>query len=261
MTYNATPGHIESWEFNEILSKVITILDDVRGLWPLQEATGTNIWDAGLHTNNFTASASVAIWFAHGTRCNSLNFNGTTHYLSRVNDTDFDFGDGAGNDTTFSVVACIKPSAVANRTVIGKYDLTAASEARAWRVFFDANGYPTIELYDESADAYIGRQYTAVPSLSTWHVLTTTYDASETAGGCKIYLEGVQVDNGPYSGAVYASMDPVVANLYGGCIEDAAGTQAEFFQGEMAFLAVAAKELSAAECYNLNILLRGLIGV
>jgi len=260
MTYNATPGHIESWEFNEILSKVITILDDVRGLWPLQEATGTDIWDAGLHTNNFTASASVATWFTHSNRCNSLNFNGTTHYLSRVNDVDFDFGDGAGNDTTFSVVACIKPTDVASRTLIGKWDATGGGEAREWRVFFDASGYPTLQLYDESTDKYIGRQDQTAFTTGSWSVLTTTYSASETSAGCKIYINGTQLDDADYEDAGYNSMDVVVSNLYGGCIENAGGTQAEFFQGEMAFLAVAAKELSAAECYNLNILLRGLIG-
>lgn len=261
MTYNATSGHIESWELSKALSKIISILDDVRGLWTLQEITGTDIGDSGVNNNDFTASASVATWFSHANRCTALNFNGTTQYLYRANDTDFDFGDGAGNDTAFSVIACIKPSAVASRTVIAKYDLTAASEAREWKVFFDANGYPTIELYDESADAYIGRQQTALYTTGTWSTLMTTYDASETSAGCKIYVNGVQVDNGNHQGAVYNSMDVVNTNLYGGCTEDAAGAQAEFFQGDMCFLGVAAKELSARECHNLNILLRGLIGV
>lgn len=81
------------------------------------------------------------------------------------------------------------------------------------------------------------------------------------SAGCKIYIDAEQLDDADYEDAGYASMDVVTAPLYVGCKEDAAGAQAEFFDGEMALLGVSATELTAAQVWYLHKRMMGLAGL
>jgi len=136
---------------------------------------------------------------------------GADKRLYRANDADFDFGDGAGNDTAFSIACAINLDTAANQTIIGKWDETAASEAREWLLYTDASGYPTLDLYDESGDHYIGRQDQTAFATGSWKILITTYSASETSNGIKIFIDGVQLDDANHEDGGYASMDIVVS--------------------------------------------------
>jgi len=259
MTYNATPGHVTDSEVNYNVSSLYTILGDVRLMSPFAAITGTNIADESKNGNALTASASVATWFGHAGRTVYYDF-GADKRLYRANDTDFDFGDGAGNDTAFSIACAINLDTAANQTIIGKWDETAASEAREWLLYTDASGYPTLDLYDESGDHYIGRQDQTAFATGSWKILITTYSASETSDGIKIFIDGVQLDDADHEDGGYASMDIVVSELNIGARKNAAAGYSNYLDGKLTWPIVTAKELNIHEVWAVTKRLKGLIG-
>ena len=249
-------GYVHISEIRDALDNTLEKLGDVRLLCPCAEYYGTSITDYTRNSNTLTAQASVATWYGFQGRATYYNFDGTAKYLYRANDTDFDFGDSAV-DQAFSIVACVYADNVASRQIIGKWD---ANNAREWRLFLDASGYPTIQLYDESIDKYIGRQDQTALVTTGWKVLIATYDGSTICGGCKIYLDGVQVDDADYTDAGYVAMEAVTANLMVGALKNAA-VYSEYFDGKMTWIGVAAKELSADEAWSITQRLKGVLGI
>lgn len=254
--YHNNVGYVNTSEISGIVPTILDILGSPRLLCPCVEITGTSITDYTRNSNTLTAQATVSTWHGCKWRSPYYNFNGTSHYLYRTNDTDFDFGDAAV-DQAFSIVACVYADNVASRQIIGKWD---ANNAREWRLFLDASGYPTIQLYDESIDKYIGRQDQTALVTTGWKVLVVTYDGSAICGGCKIYLDGVQVDDADYTDAGYVAMEAVTANLMVGALKNAA-VYSEYWDGKMTWIGVAAKELSADEAWSLTQRLKGVLGI
>jgi hypothetical protein len=242
-----------------LLDQVDAVLDKLGSpvlMCPCDEYRGTSIADYTRHSNNLTAIASLWDWSEHVNKATCYRFNGTSHYLYRANDTDFDFGDAATDDA-FSIVCCVNPDDVTSRQIIGKWD---DNNQREWRLFFDATGYPTFQLYDESADTYIGRQDQTVFTTGSWQVLVATYDGSGINAGCKIYIDGVQLDDADYDNGVYVAMEAVTANLMVGALKNAAA-YSEYYDGKMTWIGVAAKELSADEVWSLTQRLKGVLGI
>lgn len=238
-------------------SYYLEILGDTRVLIPCNSLfNNTNVPDFSKKTNTLTSSTAVSNLHGFYGYCNYYDFNGTTHYLYRTNDTDFDFGDAATDDA-FSVVCCVNPDDVTSRQIIGKWD---DNNQREWRLFFDANGYPTLQLYDESADTYIGRQDQTAFTTGSWQVLVATYDGSGINAGCKIYIDGVQLDDTDYDNGVYVAMEAVTANLMVGALKNAA-VYSEYYDGKMTWIGVAAKELSPDEVWSLTQRLKGVLGI
>ena len=248
-------GYLE--QLNLHTDVVLEKLGTPRLLVPCIDTTGTTITDYTRNLNNLTAVSSVVDWFnlLHD-KMIYYDFNGTAHYLYRANDTDFDFGNAATDDA-FSIVCCVNPDDVTSRQIIGKWD---DNNQREWRLFFDANGYPTLQLYDESADTYIGRQDQTAFTTGSWQVIVATYDGSGINAGCKIYIDGVQLDDADYDNGVYVAMEAVTANLMVGALKNAAA-YSEYYDGKMTWIGVAAKELSADEVWSLTQRLKGVLGI
>jgi len=228
-------------------------------------SSGTTVYDLSRNSNNLTCSVDLGSlsektgWLLnpyYSAESVFVNINGTSEYLYRANDTDFDFGDAATDDA-FSVVCCVNPDDVTSRQIIGKWD---DNNQREWRLFFDASGYPTFQLYDESADTYIGRQDQTAFTTGSWQVLVATYDGSGINAGCKIYIDGVQLDDTDYDNGVYVAMEAVTANLMVGALKNAA-VYSEYYDGKMTWIGVAAKELSADEVWSLTQRLKGVLGI
>lgn len=246
---------IES-SIREIVSSLIFDLGDTLFISPFIEDNGTNVKDYSRRSNDLTSSDDLSAITNVSNRSRYIYFDGSSYYLYRTNDTDFDFGDSAV-DNAFSIVVAVSPDDVTSRQVIGKWD---ENNQREWRLFFDANGYPTIQLYDESVDKYIGRQDQTAFTTGSWKVLVATYDGSAVSGGCKIYIDGVQLDDADYEAAGYVAMEAVTANLTVGALKNAAA-YSEYFDGKMTWIGVAAKELSADEVWSLTQRLKGVLGI
>jgi hypothetical protein len=249
-------GYVHVTEIRYIIDTILEKFGTPRLLCPCVETTGTSITDYTRLSNTLTAKTSVVNWCWYQGRATYYDFDGAAHYLYRANDTDFDFGDAATDDA-FSVVCCVNPDDVTSRQIIGKWD---DNNQREWRLFFDASGYPTFQLYDESADTYIGRQDQTAFTTGSWQVLVATYDGSGINAGCKIYIDGVQLDDADYDNGVYVAMEAVTANLMVGALKNAA-VYSEYYDGKMTWIGVAAKELSPDEVWSLTQRLKGVLGI
>ena len=249
-------NYVHISEIRDHIDTALEKLGTPRLLSPFAEVTGTSITDYTRSANTLTASASVATIYGFQGRATYYDLNGTSHYLYRADDTDFDFGNAATDDA-FSIVCCVNPDDVTSRQIIGKWD---DNNQREWRLFFDASGYPTFQLYDESADTYIGRQDQTAFTTGSWQVLVATYDGSGINAGCKIYIDGVQLDDADYDNGVYVAMEAVTANLMVGALKNAAA-YSEYYDGKMTWIGVAAKELSADEVWSLTQRLKGVLGI
>jgi len=253
-------GHIEVGELRECISGILEILGDCRLILPCVQISGTSVLDYSRYSNAFAASASVATWHGWEPKAVYYNFNGTTLYLYKADDADFTFGDGS-NDSAFSVFCALNMDDVTSRTVMAKWDATTDTQLREWRLYFDANGYPTFECYDESENAYIGRQDQTAFTTGAWKILAITYDGSGASSGIKIYIDGVQLDDANVQDGSYAAMEDTATQITIGSHEQADGNQGMFLDGKATWIGIAAKELSVDKVWSLTQRLKGVLGV
>jgi|GEM_PF-1759546 hypothetical protein len=249
-------GYAHISEVYDSIGAILDIFGDPRLLCVCFQISGTSVSDYTRRSNTLTAVAPVEDWCGYQKKSPYYNFNGTSHYLYRANDTDFNFGNSL-TDSAFSLVVAINPDNVTSRQIIGKWDV---NNLREWRLFLDASGYPTLQLYDESVDKYIGRQDQTAFTTGSWKILITTYDGSGICAGCKIYIDGVQLDDADYTDAGYVAMEAINTNLMVGALKNAAA-YSEYFDGKMTWISVAAKELSIDEVWSLTQRLKGALGI
>ena len=143
--------------------------------------------------------------------------NGTSDYISLPDNDLFSFGDAtAGSDRAFSVMTWVNMTDATGFPVIAKGIYNTSGE---WRFScLAADDKIHWQMFDESvADCYIGRLYNTALTANegTWIHLAGTYDASETSAGCKIYVNGVQVDDTDYESnpGSYVAMENLAATV------------------------------------------------
>jgi hypothetical protein len=252
----------------ELLSDISSILDIMgtpKLLCPLIENTGTTVNDYTRNGYDLTASVDTANLyypqFGSSERIfHTFDLNGTDEYMSIADASgNFSFGNGV-SDSAFSVFALVYPDSVANNVIAAKWDATTGSEKREW-VFRFASGQLQFYLYDESANTYIGRDNTVtnIP-VGHWYLLVATYSGNSTCAGCKVYSNGVQVDNADHSSGVYVAMEPLAQPFYVGTRKGTAALEYHW-NGRMAYAGVCAKELSADEIWTLYQRLKGIGGL
>ncbi|MCB7128807.1 MAG: hypothetical protein J3T61_04645, partial [Candidatus Brocadiales bacterium] len=140
----------------------------------------------------------------------------------------------------------------ADATIFAKWNEDSDAELREYRTLLTVtNGYPRMELYDESANAFIGREDQTALTVSTWTLLTFTYDGSGVNSGIKIFKDDAQVDDADSSSGTYVAMENLgstVPGMIAHSLSAAATPVAEqFWAGGMAFIIVYRKELVAVE--------------
>ena len=115
--------------------------------------------------------------------------------------------------SAFSVGAWVNLADATNAYILAKYDATTASPKREWLFYIDASDYPSFQVFDESADAYLVRQYqTALPE-NQWHFMVGTWDGSNLVGGIKVYLNGVQVDDANVTGGSFTAQEDLAGTV------------------------------------------------
>jgi hypothetical protein len=156
----------------------------------------------------------------------------------------FSFGDGAGNDTAFSVGAwCYMDDATRFRMI------QKADASGEWLFGTDANDKLTCFAYKSGYSAYVGRSYnTALTGdQGAWHHYMMTYSGGKTAGSFKLYRDGVQVDDTNIAVGVYAGMSNTADSMQIG------KSGATYSNGRQQATFLANAELSTAdvaELYN-----------
>ena len=167
-------------------------------------------------------------------------------YSAASSASPFSFWSGT-QDSAFSVSIWYHPTDApsSNAGVVTKGQWFSNAK-REWGLFHLTNGKILLQLFDESADSYIGRITSSAISNDAWHHIVVTYSGSETSAGIKIYVDGAAVGLTTYETGTYSGMDTSDGGYYG--IVGSAATKAH-----MSDISVWSVELSAtdvASMYN-----------
>lgn len=172
----------------------------------------------------------------------ALDFEGTDDYVSIADADNLSFGNSF-NDGLFSISAWIYMDDATNFAIIDKY------QTNNWEYFLmvDSTDKIYLQFYDTSVPARIGRKYnTAITAYEgQWIHIVTTYDASSTSAGMKIYLNGSRVDDISDDVGTYVAMENLTANVYIG------SDLTSYANGKIDEVRIYAKELTAKEVYAL----------
>ena len=152
----------------------------------------------------------------------------------------FSFWSGT-QDLPFSVSSWVRltgaPSATANIASKGQW---SANAKREWLFGVAANRKAVIQIFDESANTYIGKVTSAALSLNTWYHLVMTYSGNETSAGCKIYVNGAAVGVADNESGTYSGMDTTAGGYYG-------NVGSAVFKAHVNDISIWSAELSAAQ--------------
>lgn len=134
---------------------------------------------------------------------------------------------------------------------------------REYKLEFTSDSKLRFACYDESADAYVGRSYnTALATDNTaWHTYITTKSATATSAACKIYRDGLNIDDTDYESGSYVAMENLDGDL-GNFVIDTHGAMiniGDYNAGVLIFIKGLA--LSAVQVKMIDRLLRSFAGV
>lgn len=158
-----------------------------------------------------------------------LTMNGT--------DEEMDTPDAAFWSTAgaFSVGAWIYLNTLASNVILAKWDETTGSELREFHVSVDANGDIGFTIYDESANAAVGRKQDTALATGTWYFIVATFDGGTDAAGISIAVDGALTDDANIvddAGFVNAEDLATVVSL--GYLEGTGGAKEQLFDGIIA---------------------------
>ena len=139
--------------------------------WYLNDdAANTTVLEVS-NTHTGTASANTSVLSTAGKINDCFDFDG--QYSVEIADaTALSFGNAA-TDTTFSIATWINVTNAGPQDILTKYDATTGSQLREWRFFLASNEALFLDLYDESANAYI-RQFMDSPLALGWNYVVGT---------------------------------------------------------------------------------------
>lgn len=226
---------------DQYIADVYRLTGDLKFLWLPKATDTTTTTDESKNAHVITYDATIAAKMVTLGSGKSLTFDGTATEADIPDSNDFSLGDGAVDSagTWFSLV---KMTDATDSTVLAKYDVTGT--LREWRLYFDANDYPTLELYDESADTWIGREDATAFTEGAWAWVIATYDGTGSNAGIRIYVNKARLDDTDASSGAYVAMENSTALVELGQITS--GTP-EFFDGSMAVAGMSGKALSEEE--------------
>lgn len=230
-------------------SKLLAILGDVRLLWVPETGETTTSTDRSRNARTLTYDATVAARYSPLGSLWALDFNGTTHEADTPDADGLSFGDGAA-DQPFSIVVLVNPDNVTSRSILTKYDAATGDTKREWE--FQLNGSPRIDLtlWDESAAATIVATSTGVP-VTGLQLLSATYDGSAANTGIRLYRNGLGIARTLAGTGTYTAMENTASLVRLGFRQGTAAGE-RFFDGQMAFVALVGRMLSADEQWSIK---------
>ncbi len=191
--------------------------NDISSLSPISwwrfEGSGTTATDSGSGGNNGTLSNGVTRSTDVPSFANtkSIALDGVDDYVNVADNNNLSFGNGV-TDSPFSISTWVKMNDATKFRAIGKYGATNIE------YLFATGGDDKVvfNLYDNSASARIGRQYsTAITSFEgQWIHLVATYNGNSSTSGLKIYLNGSRVDDTNSTLGTYVAMENTTQPLF-----------------------------------------------
>ncbi len=228
---------------------------EVLAFWMPDGADTTTNTDLSRHGFTWTYDATVAGKHVQQGSGVLLNFDGSTDEADTPDNARFSRG-GGSPDQAMAIVCVVEAddaTPAADTTVISKWDEDTDAELREWRVLLTTtNGYPRIELYDESANAFIGREDQTALTVNTVTHLVFTYDGSGSNEGIRIYKNGVRVDDADSSSGTYLGMEDLGTKLLLAHNLSAASTPVAegFWDGGMGMVMQYGKDFTVEEAWE-----------
>lgn len=165
--------------------------------------------------------------------------------------------DGAGNDQPFSISMWVDADTWSPvDSLYGSQVLACVGDLDAGLheltiLHYDFDGRIYVYLFSQNnGGVYKGRAAPWTKTINTWIHLCVTYDGSGDPANCKIYRDGVRIDNVTHSAGTYAHMSDTGAPLLFGKNYRAARPN-DGLNGSMDDLRVYTRELSATEVSTL----------
>ena len=171
----------------------------------------------------------------------SLDFNGTTQYLTVPDDDSLSFGD-ASTDSALTILAWINMDDATSFRIVDK---SSAANNAEYTFYLSSADKFTFILNDATTSHRIGKQNAPVFTTDEgkWIFLVGTYNADGTSDGVKLYKDGVLLAAGNISLGNYTAMHNTTATVQIG----ANTWESKFANGKMSMVRIVNKELSAAE--------------
>lgn len=170
--------------------------------------------------------------------------DGTDDYIDYGDHDLFSLTDGAGNDVAGSISAWVNlRSTSGTGAILAKENYNGTNRSEYY--FVIASGKLRMALTAITGNTGLIREGTTTLSANTWYHVGAAYDGSETLGGIRLYLNGVEQSYTTILNNTYTGMGNTTANLYVGT--DSAGTFFDLNGLVDGVMLVRGRALSAAE--------------
>lgn len=168
---------------------------------------GNVLESTGLSPNG---SASSGVDYVAGKTGNAARFDATGDIINVVDNSNFSFTTGGGNDVSFSIgfwVYFTGFSSVGNFLVSKRNDTSANDE-------YSIVGYPDgIQFLKMSSSGYQYANASTTFVLNTWYFIVSTDNGSKTGAGMNISINNVDSVSSTATSGTYAGMANGMANL------------------------------------------------
>jgi hypothetical protein len=163
------------------------MVGDIRGMWPLNNANSSSDFeDVSIKANNLTGTNITAGGDSvSGVRGTATDFDGSTEYLSRASDTDFNVS------TTMTFGAWIKTSSATRQAIISRYGQDSGSSLT--NAFYDvevqANGTARTTWRDDTDGSTDALDSVQTVRDGQWHHILAQRDGSTL----RLFIDGQKV--------------------------------------------------------------------
>lgn len=182
-----------------------------------------------------------------------IEMDGTGDYIELGNIARFDFTDGAGNDSPFSIGAWIQTeSALDQGAFLSKNSgsgvpsnwLFMHNQGKIWGIIYDGSGNNLAAIRVQSNSS-------SLLNPGQWHHVLWTYDGTNSQNGLSLYLDGqplaVTKDNPQAYGGLQATASPV---RIGANAASGVGNEFEKYITEAVVFGYEVTPAQAIELYN-----------
>lgn len=217
---------------------------DAVSQWKLNENAGnTSVVDT-IGLQNGVSTVITSTLAATGQIDGAFDFDG--QYAVEINDNAaYSFGNGT-TDSVFSIAAWVFITGFAPQDILTKWDASTGSQVREWRFFLASNRTVFLDLYDESANAFMRRNTTIGLSVG-WNFIVATYDATEANTGIKLYVNGSLASSTGFMSGTYTAMENGVTKVVIGAFTGSGGSLINFFSDKIDNVVLFDKELTQAD--------------
>ena len=170
-------------------------------------AASTVVIDS-IGTLNGTARQNTNIIAAEGRGGGALDFNGSSDYIEIADHADF-----TPILTPFSISMWVYMHTATYFVWASKWQDGSNEE---WNIFTGTQKKIHFRMYDDSENAYIGRQYsTSLASYENqWTHFVLTYDGGVLSSGFRIHLNGNRVDDADSKSGNFISVENLTAPVW-----------------------------------------------